>query len=90
MNDLICKFAVREGKRFGETIDVYNGHIIVKISTDFIGIPLERVEKISDDEVHFQDFNENEAKQIGLAWIEEKSKPVSLEELKSYGFGEEQ
>ncbi len=89
MQDLICKYVYRDGKEYGESIDVYEGRLIVKVGSDFLAIPLESVERVEEDKVFIKDFDGRDAEKSGKKWIEEKSKPVSLEELKSYGFGEE-
>ncbi|MCS7121755.1 MAG: hypothetical protein NZ895_04040 [Archaeoglobaceae archaeon] len=87
--DLICKFVYKNGKEFGESIDVYGNYLIVKVSADFIAVPRVCIKKVEEDKIHIEDFDEKIARDVGRRWIEEKSKPVSLEELKRYGFGEE-
>ncbi|AEA46629.1 DUF5749 family beta-barrel protein [Archaeoglobus veneficus] len=89
MQDLICKYVYKDGKEFGESIDVYKDRLIIKVGTDFFAVSLDRVEKVEGDKVYIKDFDSKEAIEEGKKWIEEKSKPVSLEELKAYGFGEE-
>ena len=89
MNDLICKYVYRDGREYGESIDVYGDRLIVKVGADFLAIPLDCVERVEDDKVFIREFNSKEAEEAGKKWIEEKSRPVSLEELKAYGFGEE-
>jgi hypothetical protein len=86
MVDLICKFVVKDGNVIGESIDVYEDHLIVKIGSDFIGIPLKSVSKVEKDKVIVKEFDEVQGREIGQNWIEEKSKPVSLEELEKMGF----
>ncbi len=87
--DLICKFVFKNGKSFGESIDIYKNYLIVKVGADFIGIPKDCIQKVELDKIVVSDFDENAALEVGKKWIEEKSKPVSIQELKSYGFGEE-
>ena len=87
--DLICRFVVKDGKIIGESIDVHKNRLVIKIGEKFIGIPLDVIEKTEEDKIYVSDFNEEEAAKFGELWLEEKSKPVSIEELKSYGFGGE-
>jgi predicted ATPase len=87
--DLICRFVLKNGENFGESIDEYGDYLIVKVSADFLAIPKKCIEKVDGEGIYISDFDEEEAKEIGRKWVEEKSKPVSVEELKSYGFGEE-
>lgn len=83
--DLVCKFVIKDGKRFGESIDVYGDHLIVKIGSDFIGIPKDCIVEVKEDSIVIKDFDLMLAKEVGKKWIEEKSKPVSLEELEKMG-----
>ncbi len=87
--DLICKFVERNEERIGESIDVYNGYLIVKRLDKFFGIPIDVIEEIRSDVIIVSDFDEESGKEVGKKWIEEKSKPLSIDELKKYGFGEE-
>lgn len=87
--DLICRFVVRNGEVIGESIDVHKNRLVIKVKDEFLGIPLEAIEKTEEDKIYVSEFNEEDAKRFGEIWLEEKSKPVSLEELKSYGFGGE-
>jgi hypothetical protein len=87
--DLICKFVYLEEKEVGETIDVYEQRLIVKMGAKFAGIPLKNIEKVDGEKVYISGYDEGEAFEIGEKWEEEKSKPVSMEELKIFGFGEE-
>ncbi|MBE8539593.1 DUF5749 family beta-barrel protein [Geoglobus acetivorans] len=86
--DLICRFVFMNGKEIGESIDVYGDHLIIKSSDKFFGVPLSAV-KEDGDGLALEEFDEEKAKEIGEKWMVEKSKPVSLEELEKYGFGEE-
>ncbi len=86
--DLICKYVVKDGKDFGESIDEYGDYLIVKVSADFVAVPKKCIKKVENEYIEIEEFDEEEAKKVGERWMEEKSKPVSLEELKSYGFGE--
>lgn len=83
--DLICKFVIKDGKRIGESIDVYENNLIVKIGSDFIGIPIDCIMEVDNENIKVKDFDIMLAKEIGKKWIEEKSKPVSLEELEKMG-----
>ncbi|AGK60277.1 hypothetical protein Asulf_00244 [Archaeoglobus sulfaticallidus PM70-1] len=86
--DMICKFVYCNGAMVGESVDVYENMIIVKVGERFIGIPLDRVEKVDAENIHISEFDEDEAKEVGERWFNEKSKPVSIEELNVFGFGE--
>jgi|Deesub1362A_J573_1020465.scaffolds.fasta_scaffold00104_16 hypothetical protein len=88
MDDLICKFVYVDGKEIGETVDVYKGNLIVKIGAEFIGVPLSNVNRVEGDKVHLLPYDEKLAAETGRDWVNKKSKPVSLEELKIFGFGE--
>jgi hypothetical protein len=85
MEDLICKFVVKDGEVIGESIDVYEDFLIVKIGNDFVGIPTNVITKVEKERIFVKDFDLVKGKEIGKKWIEEKSKPVSLEELEKYG-----
>lgn len=87
--DLICKFVYKDGKEFGESIDVYGDYLIVKVLTNFVAVPRKCIKRVDEDKIHITDFDEKTAREVGKRWLEERSKPVSLEELKKYGFGEE-
>jgi hypothetical protein len=88
MQDLICKFVYLDGREIGESVDVHRDRLIVKVGGDFIAIPLDRVEKVEDEKIYLKQFDEKSAEKAGQEWFEEKSKPVSIEELKIFGFGE--
>ena len=83
--DLICKFVIKDGKKIGESIDVYENNLIVKIGSDFIGIPIDCIIEVDKENIKVKDFDTMLAKEVGKKWIEEKSKPVSLEELEKMG-----
>ncbi len=89
MKDLICKFVYVGEELFGESIDVHKNALIVKSGAKFYAIPLDLVKKTEGDRVYVDKFDRKKAEKEGKKWMEEKSKPVSLEELKKYGFGEE-
>jgi Tfp pilus assembly protein PilP len=89
MHELVCKFVVRKGEDFGESIDVYKNNLIVKVGSEFIGISLGKIEKVEDEKIYISDFDEKEAEALGRKWMVEKSKPVSFEELKIFKFGDE-
>jgi hypothetical protein len=82
MDDLICKYVIKDGKQLGESIDVYENRLIVKVGSEFIGIPKDKIKRVEAESVHVEDFDEKDAKEFGRKWVVEKSKPVSLEELK--------
>jgi hypothetical protein len=77
-------------KEFGESIDVYGDYLIVKVGAEFLAVPKKSIKSVDGDRIVLSDFNEEEARNVGRKWMDEKSKPVTLEELKSYGFGEEE
>jgi len=78
MDDLICKYVIRNGKTIGESIDVFEGFLIVKVGGDFIAIPREKIIKVETERVHVSDFDERTAREVGERWVVEKSKPMSL------------
>jgi len=86
--DLICKFVFKNGKEIGESIDVFDGYLIVKRAEEFFGVPLSAI-RDDGERITISDFDEMEGKKIGEKWIAEKSKPISIEELEKYGFGRE-
>lgn len=88
--DLICMYVFRGNESLGESIDIYNDHLIVKVGSEFIGVPKKCIKSVEDGKIFLGDFDEEKAREVGRKWIEEKSRPVSLDELKSYGFGEEE
>ncbi len=88
--DLICMYVFKGEENFGESIDVYMDYLIVKVGSEFLAVPKKAIKSVDGDRIILDDFDEKEAREVGRKWIEEKSKPVSLEELKSYGFGEEE
>jgi hypothetical protein len=87
--DLICKFVYLGEEEIGETIDVYEGRLIVKMGAKFAAIPLKNVERVDGERVYISGYDENEAFRMGGKWEDEKSKPASVEELKIFGFGQE-
>jgi len=82
--DLICRFVFKEGKEFGESIDIYNNHLIVKVYDKFIAVPMSCV-NFDGERIILTEFDEEKALELGMKWVE-KSKAVSEEELKNYGF----
>ena len=88
MQDLICKFVVKDGENIGESVDVYDDHLIIKVGSEFIGVSTSKIEKVEAEKIYISDFDEEGAKEFGKRWIAEKSKPVSVDELKLFGFGE--
>ncbi|AAB89165.1 MULTISPECIES: DUF5749 family beta-barrel protein [Archaeoglobus] len=87
--DLICMYVFKGEESFGESIDVYGDYLIVKVGTEFLAVPKKSIKSVEDGRIVIGEFDEEEARELGRKWLEEKSKPVTLEELKSYGFGEE-
>ncbi len=81
MDDLICKYVIKNGKKLGESIDVYENCLIVKVGDKFIAIPKSCIVKVEAENIHVSDFDEKKARELGEVWVIEKSKPVSLEEL---------
>ncbi len=81
MEDLICKYVIRDGKIVGESIDVYENCLIVKVGDKFIAIPKNCIVRVEAENIHVSDFDEEEARELGEVWVVEKSKPVSLKEL---------
>ncbi|MEM1579348.1 MAG: DUF5749 family beta-barrel protein [Archaeoglobaceae archaeon] len=84
--DLICRFVFKDGKEFGESIDVFDNHLIVKVFDKFIAVPMECV-SFDGEKITITDFDEKKGLEIGLKWMG-KSKAVSEEELRAFGFGE--
>lgn len=82
--DLICKYVVKDGKDFGESIDVHDDSLIVKSGSDFFAVSVNSIEKVESDKIYISEFDKNQAKNLGKKWIDEKSKPLSLEELKLF------
>lgn len=89
--ELVCKFVYVEGESelFGESIDLHRGMLIVKAGSKFYAVPENSIKRVEKDSVYIEKFDKKKAEKEGKKWIEEKSKPVSLEELKKYGFGED-
>ncbi|MDK2876906.1 MAG: hypothetical protein PWQ22_1316 [Archaeoglobaceae archaeon] len=84
--DLICRFVFKDGKEFGESIDVYDNHLIVKVRERFIAVPMKCV-SFDGEKIMLTDFDEEKALELGIKWVE-KSKAVTEEELKNFGFGD--
>ncbi|HID43776.1 MAG TPA: hypothetical protein EYP30_08420 [Archaeoglobaceae archaeon] len=87
-DDLVCKFVVKDGENFGESIDIHGDNIIVKVGSEFLAVSIKKIEKVESDKIYISDFDMKEAENLGKKWIDEKSKPVSFEELKIFGFEE--
>jgi len=81
MDDLICKYVIKDGKKIGESVDVYESCLIVKVGGNFIAIPKSCIIKVEAENIHVTDFDEERARELGEVWVVEKSKPISLEEL---------
>lgn len=82
--DLICRFVFKDGKEFGESIDLFDNHLIVKVYDKFIAIPMKCV-SFDGEKITITEFDEQKALELGIKWVE-KSKAVSEEELKNFGF----
>ncbi len=72
--DLICKYVVRNGEIIGESVDLYEDRLIVKVGADFIAIPRNCIVKVDVENIHVSDFDEEEAKELGNVWVIEKSR----------------
>jgi hypothetical protein len=77
--DLICRFVYKDGKEFGESIDVFEHHLIVKVYDKFIAVPLEVV-SFDGEKIHIGDFDEKMALEIGNRWLS-KSRAYDEKEL---------
>lgn len=86
--ELVCKFVMKGDESIGESIDVHNERLIVKVGSDFLAVSVNNIEKVESDKIYVSDFDHKKAEDAGKKWINEKSKPVSLEELKMFGFEE--
>ncbi len=86
--ELVCKFVMKGGESIGESIDVHNDRLIVKVGSDFLAVSVNNIERVESDKIYVTEFDHKKAEDAGKKWIDEKSKPVSLEELKMFGFEE--
>ncbi len=77
--DLICRFVYKDGKEFGESIDVFENHLIVKVHDKFIAVPLEVV-SFDGEKIYIGDFDEKMALEIGNRWLS-KSRAYDEKEL---------
>jgi len=68
-------------EKFGESLDVFENHLIIKVREKFIGVPMSKIVRVEEENIYIDSFDESEAEKIGEKWVAEKSKPVSLEEL---------
>ncbi len=84
--DLICRFVFKDGREYGESIDVYNNHLIVKVRERFIAVPMSCV-RFDGEKIELSEFDEEKATELGIRWME-KSMAVSEEELRNFGFGD--
>jgi len=75
MEDLICKYVVKDGKVIGESVDVYEDCLIVKVGGEFIAIPKDRIIRVEDERIHVRDFDEEYARELGEIWLAENTKP---------------
>lgn len=85
--DLICRFVYKNGREYGESIDVFEDYLIVKVFDRFIAVPMDRV-SFDGEKITIDDFDESEGAEIANKWLS-RSKAVSKEELRVFGFGEE-
>jgi len=79
--DLICKYVLHDGEKVGESLDIYEGYLIIKNDTNFVGVPLEAISRVEDENIIISEYSEKEGIAIGKEWKERKSRPVSLEDL---------
>ena len=79
--ELICKYVECNGEKIGESLDVYEGYLILKKEGDFVGVPLDQISEVKEDTIILERFDMDAGLKIGEKWREEKSKPVSLEDL---------
>lgn len=86
--ELVCKYVMKGGESIGESIDVHNDRLIIKVGSDFLAVSVNNIQKVESDKIYVSDFDQKKAENAGKKWIDEKSKPVSLEELKAFGFEE--
>lgn len=85
--DLICRFVYKDGTAYGESIDIFENCLIVKVIDKFVAIPLKNV-TFDGDKILVGDFDEKKGFEIANKWLN-KSKAVDEKELKAFGFGEE-
>lgn len=86
--ELVCKYVMKGEESIGESIDVHKDRLIVKVGSDFLAVSVNNIEKVESDKIYVSEFDQKRAEDAGKKWIDEKSKPVSLEELKVFGFEE--
>ncbi len=41
--DLICMYVFKGEESFGESIDVYDDYLIVKVGSEFLGVPKDSI-----------------------------------------------
>ncbi|MEM0350562.1 MAG: DUF5749 family beta-barrel protein [Archaeoglobaceae archaeon] len=85
--DLICRFVYKDGKEYGESIDVFGDHLIVKVQDKFIAVPM-KVVSFDGEKIFIGEFDEKKGLEIGMKWMS-KSRAFDEKELKIFGFGEE-
>jgi len=71
--DLICMYVFRGEESFGESIDVYGNYLIVKVGSEFLAVPRKSIKSVEDGKIIIGDFDEEEARKVGIKWVEEKS-----------------
>ncbi len=86
--ELVCKYVMKGEESIGESIDVHNDQLIVKVGSEFLGVSVNNIEKVESDKIYVSDFDHEKAENVGKKWVDEKSNPVSMEELKMFGFEE--
>jgi len=79
--DLICKYVIHNGKKVGESLDVFEGYLILKNETTFVGVPLVNITSVDGEDILISEYDEKKGIERGEMWREKKSKPVSLEDL---------
>lgn len=79
--DLLLKFVEdSEGKRYGETVAVEEGHLIIKDGQTFYRAPVEHFEKSGEGVLVKGDVDWDEAKRAGEAWRERSTKVIEYDE----------
>ncbi|MCS7119145.1 MAG: DUF5749 family beta-barrel protein [Archaeoglobaceae archaeon] len=84
---MICRFVYKDGKEYGESIDVYEDYLIVKVREKFIAVPMGIV-KFDGEKIIVKDFDEEKGIEIGIKWMS-KFRAFDEKELKFFGFCEE-
>jgi len=75
-----CKYVKRGTEKIGESIAVRNGMIIVKSEGETLAIPVEVVERTTENDIILKDFNESEAKTCGEEWLNTNTNKLEFDE----------